>query len=382
MAIATRRLNIAVLHRTFRRDAGGAEAYAVAIALALAKTHDIHVFAQEMDKALEAVTYHPIPLFFKRPRWLNQLWFALATWWLTRHGFDIVHSHENTWHGQVQTVHVVPMRCKYIEHLSLLQRMNIGFKYSTSPRLWTYTVLEFFRFRLQPKRFWVAVSKPLQMQLQKMQPSLPLGQLLRIAPGIYPHSPHLNRRDESPQFGGAETSKVLLWVGNDAVKKNLDTVLAVLAKLDASYRLLVVGKAHPTKPWQDKLARLGIADRVSFLGVVSNMQEVYVSADILLHPTLEDTFGMVVLEAMSYGLPVVVSQAKYCGVAADLQHAVNAIILPDPLDANALTAAVVSLSKPSVYAQHRQAALAFSMQHLWSDAAKQYDVLFQKLAAQ
>jgi len=65
-----------------------------------------------------------------------------------------------------------------------------------------------------------------------------------------------------------------------------------------------------------------------------------------------------------------------------LQHEVNAIILPDPLDANALTAAVVSLSKPFVYAQHRQAALAFAEQHLWSDAAKQYDTLFQQLAAQ
>jgi UDP-glucose:(heptosyl)LPS alpha-1,3-glucosyltransferase len=90
---------------------------------------------------------------------------------------------------------------------------------------------------------------------------------------------------------------------------------------------------------------------------------------------------MVVLEAMSFGLPVVVSQAAYCGVAADLQHEVNAIILSDPLDANALSAAVVKLSEPTVYAQHQQAALAFAAQHLWSDAAKQYDALFQKLAA-
>ena len=91
MAMASVRLKIAVLHRTFRRDAGGAEAYAVAIALELSASHDVHVFTQEMDNTLDAVTYHPIPLFFKRPRWLNQLWFALATWWLTRHGFDIVH---------------------------------------------------------------------------------------------------------------------------------------------------------------------------------------------------------------------------------------------------------------------------------------------------
>jgi UDP-glucose:(heptosyl)LPS alpha-1,3-glucosyltransferase len=159
-------------------------------------------------------------------------------------------------------------------------------------------------------------------------------------------------------------------------------VLAALANLDASYRLLVVGKAHPTKPWQDKLVRLGIADRVSYLGVVSNMEQVYVSADLLLHPTLEDTFGMVVLEAMSYGLPVVVSQENYCGLAADLQHEANAIILSDPLDANALTAAVENLSVPSVYAQNRRAVLSFAQQHLWADAAKQYDDLFQQLAAQ
>jgi UDP-glucose:(heptosyl)LPS alpha-1,3-glucosyltransferase len=382
MAMASVRLKIAVLHRTFRRDAGGAEAYAVAIALELSTLHDVHVFAQEMDNTLDAVTYHPIPLFFKRPRWLNQLWFALATWWLTRHGFDIVHSHENTWHGQVQTVHVLPMRCKPTEHLALLQRLNMGLKYLTSPRIWTYAALEFFRFQWQPKRFWVAVSKPLQQQLQNMQASLAQGQVLNIAPGIYPHASHLNKTDKSAQFSGAHTSKVLLWVGNDAVKKNLDTVLATLANLDASYRLLVAGKAHPIKPWQDKLLRLGIADRVSYLGVVSNMEQVYVSADLLLHPTLEDTFGMVVLEAMSYGLPVVVSQAKYCGLAADLQPEINAIILPNPLDINALTAAVVNLSEPSVYAQHQRAVLAFSEQHLWADAAKQYDDLFQHLAAQ
>ena len=382
MAMASVRLKIAVLHRTFRRDAGGAEAYAVAIALELSASHDVHVFAQEMDNTLDAVTYHPIPLFFKRPRWLNQLWFALATWWLTRRGFDIVHSHENTWHGQVQTVHVLPMRCKPTEHLSLLQRLNMGLKYLTSPRIWTYAALEFFRFQCQPKRFWVAVSKPLQQQLQNMQAALAQGQVLNIAPGIYPHASHLNKTDKSPQFADAETSKVLLWVGNDAVKKNLDTVLSALANLDASYRLLVVGKAHPTKPWQDKLVRLGIADRVSYLGVVSNMEQVYVSADILLHPTLEDTFGMVILEAMSYGLPVVVSQDKYCGLAAGLQHEANAIILSDPLDIKALTAAVVNLSEPSVYAQHQRAVLAFAEQHLWADAAKQYDALFQQLAAQ
>jgi UDP-glucose:(heptosyl)LPS alpha-1,3-glucosyltransferase len=92
------------LHRTFRTDAGGAEAYAVAIALELAKRHDVHVFAQNIDTSLQGVTFHPIALYFTKPRWLNQVWYALASWWKTREGFDIVHSHGKiAWSGSDST---------------------------------------------------------------------------------------------------------------------------------------------------------------------------------------------------------------------------------------------------------------------------------------
>jgi glycosyltransferase involved in cell wall biosynthesis len=89
---------------------------------------------------------------------------------------------------------------------------------------------------------------------------------------------------------------------------------------------------------------------------------------------------MVVLEAMSWACPVVVSQAGYCGIAAELNDGVNATLLSDPLDIKALFAAVTSLFVPEIYAQQQEAALAFSQQHLWSDAAKQYADLYKELA--
>jgi len=178
-----KRLKIAVLHRTFCASAGGAEAYAVALALDLSQRHEVHVFAQTIDASLPSVIFHPIAWFFKRPRWLNQLWYATATWWLTREGFDIVHSHENTWHGNIQTIHVIPMRCKNSAD-GLWRKL----KFFTSPRLWTYAALEFFRFRVKSNRLWVAVSSPLMQQLQQMRPTLPDGQLFSIAPGIYPRT--------------------------------------------------------------------------------------------------------------------------------------------------------------------------------------------------
>jgi UDP-glucose:(heptosyl)LPS alpha-1,3-glucosyltransferase len=315
-------------------------------------------------------------LFFKRPRWLNQLWYATATWWLTRKGFDIVHSHENTWHGNIQTIHVIPMRCK-----NLADGLGHTLKFFTSPRLWTYAALEFFRFSINSKRLWVAVSSPLMQQLQQMHPPLPSKQLFSIAPGIYQRTNEEQGTAQRTHFFPDTTprSKILLWVGNDAVKKNLLTVLKALSALDSSYKLLVVGKAKPLKYWQDQLEALGIADRVKFLGVVYDMNDIYASADILLHPTLEDTFGMVVLEAMSHGLPVVVSSSEYCGIAADLKNGFNATILTNPQSATDIKEAVEEISQPLVHAKFKANSVAFANNCLWPHVAEQYEVLYQQV---
>jgi hypothetical protein len=55
----------------------------------------------------------------------------------------------------------------------------------------------------------VAVSTPLQKQLQNMQPAIPQEHVLNIAPGIYPHASHLNKTEKASEYAGAETSKVL-----------------------------------------------------------------------------------------------------------------------------------------------------------------------------
>jgi len=86
-------LRIAIINRVFSRTAGGAESYAVAIAEQLAARHEIHVYAQETNEPVEGVTYHRVFCLSRKPRWINQLLFAIASWWQTRKGFDVVHSH-------------------------------------------------------------------------------------------------------------------------------------------------------------------------------------------------------------------------------------------------------------------------------------------------
>ena len=91
-----KRLRIAVLNRVFETTGGGAERYSIALVEQLSQRHELHVFAQQIRHDAPGVTYHQVAMPLRKPRWINQLWYAWATWRATRRGFDIVHSHENT----------------------------------------------------------------------------------------------------------------------------------------------------------------------------------------------------------------------------------------------------------------------------------------------
>jgi len=142
----TERLRIAVLSRNFSVTGGGAERYSISVVEHLAKTHDVHVFAQSIAHDFSGVTYHKVPTLLERPRWINQLHFAWKTWRATRVGFDIVHSHENTWHGNVHTVHVLPVKHTLFAGKSGVSLALRCLKVITSPRLLAYLWLERQRY--------------------------------------------------------------------------------------------------------------------------------------------------------------------------------------------------------------------------------------------
>ena len=183
MSTSPKRLRIAVLNRIFRHTGGGAERYSIALVEQLAQRHEMHVFAQQLDHQRSDVHYHRIPLPFVRPRWLNQLWFAMATWWQTRRGFDVVHSHENTWHGSVQTVHVVPVTHSLLHGLSGARLAMRWIKIATSPRLLVYLALERARYNVADGRCIVLASRT---QLPVMASSFPqaVAACKVVTPGV------------------------------------------------------------------------------------------------------------------------------------------------------------------------------------------------------
>lgn len=376
-------LRIAVLNRTFSSTGGGAERYSIAMVEALAARHEIHVYAQEIDHAWPGVAYHRVALPLRRPRWVNQLWFACATWRATRRGFDVVHSHENTWHGNVQTVHVVPVKSSLFQGRSGIRRALRWLKVATSPRLLAYLLLERARHALRAGRLVVVTSGSLMAVMKQSYPAS--GPMLRlITPGItLPETPMTpaRREDARIRLGVPPDVRCLLFVANDYRKKGLETLLVALARLPADVVLAVAGNAAHIPVFRSQAGRLGLADRVFFLGAVKDIKMAYQAADCLVHPTLEDTFAMAVLEAMTHGLPVIVSGPAYCGISGLLRPDVDAVLLDDPRDAGVLAAAIAQvLDRPGFAARLGAQASSFAKRFQWRELALEQESLYFEAA--
>ena len=376
-----KRLRIAVLARIFSTSAGGAERYCASLVKHLAPQHEIHVFAQDIRTQYPQVVFHQVPLFCRRPRWLNQIAFATYTWWQTRKGFDVVHSHENTWHGDVQTIHVLPFSYSWLVNRHGISLFLKTLQLITSPRLLTYWVLEKLRMQHQPGRFLVAVSEPVKTVLNK-DLKLKMEHIHVISPGI--EATHVHSSTEKMQarldLGLPMQGKCLLWVGNNAIKKGLPTLLEAIAQLPKDILLVIVGSATPENKWRSQVATLELEDRIYFKGVLDDMTLAYTAADLLVHPSLEDTFGMVVLEAMSHAVPAIVSSAQYCGISAELTHLKNARILQEPLNSYALENAIEQSLESNTYQAMSQQAITWAGTQDWSRLALAQEALYYDVA--
>jgi glycosyltransferase involved in cell wall biosynthesis len=373
-----RRLKIAVLNRVFAATGGGAERYSIAVVEQLAATHDIHVFAQKIDHQWPQVHYHRIACFSPKPRWLNQLWYAFATWRATRRGFDIVHSHENVWHAHVQTIHVKTVKRSVLDDVHGIKKILRWLKILTSPRLITYLALEAQRMAPRLGVAVVAVSQMLESELVAQYPQSQAAMRV-ITPGVSVPTITVSQAHARQQLGVAAQGHYALFVANDYARKGLDCLLQALKEMP-DVQLLVVGHPGQTARFTALAQTLGIEKRVHFLGTLQNMTIAYYAADVLVHPTLEDSFAMVVIEAMAHQLPVVVSAKRYCGISAMLSDGANAVLLDDPTDSGALKEKLLRLLDDEQFKkQIATQGLEFSQLHSWQHVAQRYARLYLEL---
>lgn len=373
---AERRLRIALLVDRFGNRFGGAEAYGVELMRVLGQRHDVSVVARDFDSDLP-FPFLPVGFPGWLPSWMRVLYFAWRADRLTRGRFDIVHSHMNGWAGEIQVMHVTPVRYNRLTRVKPLKRVLAWL----SPRLATYLLLEKFRVRRAPAHRVVAVSGLIMDQLHRSYgPQLPVD---IIAPGVKLPGPDAAaaRAATRAQVGWDAATVGCLLVARNPLRKGLPALLDALALLPAQYRLLVVGADAATR---DRVRNAGaVASRVALIDPTPDVARYFAAADIYAHPTLNDSYAMAPLEAMSHGLPVVVSSPAYCGFAQYLSAGKDALILQDPRDGAQLAQALQRLGdEPELRAALSERGLAIARDQSWETVAARYEDLYRAVLAE
>ena len=186
--------------------------------------------------------------------------------------------------------------------------------------------------------------------------------------------------------------KLVLFVANDFARKGLDALLGAMvllkeqAETDPTFKLpllmIVGGGLVSINSYQKKAELLGVGSDVRFEGTQKSMATYYFAADVLAHPTLEDSFGMVVLEALAHQLSVVVSGATYCGISAQLMNMPEVCILSNPKNKEELAVGLAHfLSRESVNvidSISENSSIHYLNNATWSESAKKYKIIMLK----
>ncbi|MFQ4145149.1 glycosyltransferase family 4 protein [Chlorogloeopsis sp. ULAP02] len=159
-------------------------------------------------------------------------------------------------------------------------------------------------------------------------------------------------------------------------RKNLDTVLQALVKVP-NLHLAVAGITEGS-PYLQLADSVGLSDRVHFLGLRYDVPQLMKAVDFLVFPSRYEPFGLVVIEAMACGLPVITAQTTG---AAELVTPESGIVLPDPDDAQALAQALLVLASDRALRERMgKAARAIAQNHSWDQMAQRYVDLFEELS--
>jgi len=146
---------------------------------------------------------------------------------------------------------------------------------------------------------------------------------------------------------GLGEERVILMLGRLHEEKGhrfLFEALSAIRERIEPFQVLLAGSGPQRAEIEAEAERRGVADRVRHLGQRSDVAELISLATLVVAPSLAESFGYVVLEAMSLGKPIVASTAG--GIPEVVGDSGGASLVP-PADARALAAAMIELLESS-----------------------------------
>ncbi len=167
-----------------------------------------------------------------------------------------------------------------------------------------------------------------------------------------------------------EDAKVILFVANEAQRKGFEPLLRAMAQIQRpDLHLLAAGRLGGSKKWEKLLRSLNLTDRVTFAGSLSNVSSAFAAADVFALPTIYEAWGLVIVEALASGLPVLTS--RLAGAAEAVHEGETGLLLDEPHCVEEIREKLnILLREP--FASPPQIAASIARYH-WPTILKQYE---------
>jgi glycosyltransferase involved in cell wall biosynthesis len=318
---------------------------------------EIHLYSSRVeDVDLSGTTWHRVPMP-RGPHLFRYLWWLMANrfcrWWDSRfRGLapTVVYSPGvNCMDADIVSVHVLfsNLRRQLKDELSLRGNPLSHWPVIVHRRIY-YRLAEFLEHRVYGGKH--AELLPVSERIGR-DIAASYGRSARVRTVYYgvdslTYSAERRVALRGPAraaLGLPEDVFAILLIGNGWKNKGLPCLLEAAGRLqNLKLHLFVVGN-DSVAPYKEQIHRLGLADRVSFLTPRPDVEFYYAAADAYASPSLEDSFSLPCIEAMSCGLPAITSQCA--GVCEIMHHGEDGLILQDPADFRTLAEWLERLSR-------------------------------------
>lgn len=316
---------------------GGAERYLQTLIKHLKNSgYEIHVFANQwVDE--EGITFHKVTII-PFTSFLSTLTFNMNTRSrVTGHGsqfYDCIISFERT---TCQDIYRAGEGC-HAEWLNIRSRVEPLYKrlsFKINPL--HITLLNLEKKLFENTKLIIANSKMVKKQIISHY-AVPEDRIMIIYNGVdlarfSPENKEKWRDDTRNNLSIPKGSKVLLFVGSGFERKGLKTLIHAMSLIKEDIKTLIVGKGDTNK-YKTLAEKLGVHDKIIFLGTQKEIEKFYAASDLFVLPTLYDPFSNATLEAMASGIPVITT--KNNGVAELIENGNEGFVMDGLFDAREL----------------------------------------------
>lgn len=364
-------MKIALIRRQYTPH-GGAERYVENLSRHLVELgYDVHLFSHFWPEQ-EGVNLHPVPML--PGLGLLKLWsfnYGVQRL-LAKESFDVVQSFEKT---RCQDVYRAGEGC---HREWLLERKKYEPSLKTlgvkiNPFHWLTLALEGKLFEKSPTRFFIANSQRGKREILAHYQVSPEKIKVIYSPVPFKEPFPLKSKGEV----GDRQEKVLLFVGSGFRRKGLDFVIKALPLVlkQADVRLIVVGQGDQKRA-KGLADRLGVLEKISFVGPVKEVAPYYQKSDVFVLPSIYEPFSNACLEAMASGLPLVTTEMN--GASEDIIPGQNGFVIKNPADRETLADLLVQglhLNQEMV----RQVNQKMLLRHTWEQHLENLVGLYEKI---